>query len=62
MTDERAVQLANLLAEYAAESVKEGATFAEVRDWTIGQTVGDIVDTTPDYLLDQLNPLTQDIS
>jgi hypothetical protein len=50
MTDERAVQLANLLAEYTRASQKEGATAEEVADWTIGALLADIVDTTPDHL------------
>lgn len=62
MTDERAVQLANLLGEYAAAAVKEGATFAEIKDWTVGQVVGDITDTTPAHLVDQLSELTESIA
>lgn len=55
MTDERAVQLANLLMEYVRESIKEGATMDEVKDWTIGQTLGDIDGTTPAYLEHKLD-------
>jgi hypothetical protein len=57
MTDERAVLLANLLAEYARASVAEGATLQEVGSWTILDTINDIVSTTPQYLEHNLDTL-----
>ena len=50
MTDENAVKLANLLGAYAASSIKEGATVAEVGGWSVASVVSDIVQTTPQYL------------
>lgn len=61
MTDERALLLANLLAEYARASVVEGATLAEVGSWTVTQIVDDIVQTTPDYLAGSLDATCREL-
>ena len=50
MTDERAAQLAELLAEYIRASIKEGATIAEVGEWTVRELASDMEQTHPDYL------------
>lgn len=57
MTDERAVQMANLLAEYTRASQKEGSSAEEVAGWTVGELLTDVVTTTPDYLKHTLDPL-----
>lgn len=62
MTDERAVQLANLLAEYMRASENEGATNEEVGDWTVRDLMADIVGTTPPYLTAKLDPLAVRVS
>lgn len=62
MTDEKAVQLANLLAEYVRASIAEGATLEECADWTIAAVVSDIVQTTPDYLEHELSATTTSLS
>jgi hypothetical protein len=61
MTDERAVQLANLLAEYARASVKEGCTLDEVGDWTVRELLDDIVQTTPAYLEGDLDATVREL-
>jgi hypothetical protein len=46
MTDERAIQLANMLGEYLAECRGEGMAAAEVANMTIREVVADINEST----------------
>lgn len=62
MTDEQAVKLANLLAEYTVASMKEGATLTEVSEWTVASVIGDIVQTTPQYLEGQLDSVALEMA
>jgi len=62
MTDERAVQLANLLGEYARASIKEGATLEQVAHWEVTDILQDIVDTTPPYLEHQLDGTVREMT
>lgn len=50
MTDERAAELAQLLAEYIRASRKEGASLEEVGGWTIRELASDLHQTHPEYL------------
>lgn len=47
MTDERAIQLANMLGEYLAECRREGMSAAEVANMTLREVVADINESTP---------------
>ncbi len=62
MSDEKAIELANLLAQYTRDSIAEGATQDEVVDWTVRELLTDIVGTTSVHLEHTIDPLAMEIA
>lgn len=57
MTDGEAITLANALALYAVDSLKEGLTLAEVEQLTVLELLNDIVDSLPREMESQIDDI-----
>lgn len=55
MTDEQAIQLANLLGLYGVECVREGMSREEVRETTISEVINDLADSLPGHPASRLH-------